>query len=83
MLAAVGAVLAIVSLGLLATLAVALISLALPLWAAAAITLGVFAVAAAVSLVIGIRGVQRGIPPLPKDTFAHVRDRVGQTDSRN
>lgn len=82
-LVAVGAVLALVSTGLLAAVIVALIALALPVWAAAAIVLLVFALAAAVLLVAGIRGIRRGVPPLPTDTIAHARDRVGSADPRN
>ncbi|MCJ1697205.1 phage holin family protein [Rathayibacter caricis] len=76
-LAAVGAVLALVTAGLLAALAVALLALALPLWSAVAITLVVFAVAAAILLATGLRGIGRGVPPLPVDTVAEVRERVG------
>jgi len=75
-LAAVGAVLALVTAGLLAALAVALLALALPLWSAVAITLVVSAVAAGILLAVGLRGLGRGVPPVPEDTLADVRDRV-------
>lgn len=64
----------------LAGFAVALLALALPLWAATGITFGAFAVITAVLLLVGIRGIRRGIPPVPKDTLRSARDRVTNRD---
>lgn len=72
---AAGAAVALVALALLAALAVALLSLALPLWAAISITLAVFLIAAGVLVTVGLRGIRRGVPPLPKDTIARNRHR--------
>jgi len=74
---AVGAVLAIVTVILLAGTAVALLALALPVWAAALITFAVFAVVTAVLVAVGLKGVTRGIPPVPADT---VRNLTSSTD---
>jgi hypothetical protein len=69
-LTVVGAVVALVAVGLVAALGVTLLVLVVPAWAAVAITLVVFLAAAAILLAVGIRGIGRGVPPLPKDTIA-------------
>ena len=56
------------ALGLLAALIVALLALSLTMWASLAVTLLVFAVAAAIRCP-SIRGIGRGVPPLPRDTL--------------
>jgi hypothetical protein len=68
-----GALLGLIALGLVATLAVVLLALALPLWGAAAIVLVVFAVGAGVLVAVGVRGIRRGVPPLPRDALARRR----------
>lgn len=55
---------------------VALIALALPHWAATGITAGGFAIVTAVLFVVGIRGIRRGVPPVPKDTIRAAKGRV-------
>ena len=70
LLTAAGALGALVSLGLVAALAVVLLHLVLPLWAAAGVTLVIFVVASAILLAVGIRAVRRGVPPIPRDTLA-------------
>ncbi|ROS53885.1 phage holin family protein [Frigoribacterium sp. PhB118] len=69
---AVGAVLAIVTVILLAGTAVALLALALPLWAAALITFAAFAIVTAVLVAVGLKGVKRGVPPVPVDTVKNL-----------
>lgn len=64
----------------LAGFAVALLAIVLPLWAATGITFAVFAIVTAVLLLVGIRGIRRGIPPVPKDTLRSARDRVTNRD---
>ncbi|OIH96489.1 phage holin family protein [Curtobacterium sp. MCBA15_001] len=66
----------------LAGFAVALLAIVLPLWAATGITFAVFAIVTAVLLLVGIRGIRRGIPPVPKDTLRSARDRVTNRDER-
>jgi hypothetical protein len=72
-LAVVGALLGVISLALVAALAVELLALILPLWAATAITLVVFLAATGILLFTGLRGIRRGIPPVPTDTLARRR----------
>ncbi|KZC96232.1 phage holin family protein [Clavibacter tessellarius] len=76
----IGVALALVSLGLLATVVVALLLLALPLWASALITLALFAIATAVVVKAGLARLSRGVPPLPSDTLHHARDRIRPGD---
>lgn len=70
---------ALTTLSLLAGLVVALFALALPLWAAVGATLVVFAVVAGALALVGVRGIRRGVPPVPKDTLRAVRERVTRT----
>lgn len=70
---------ALTTLVLLAGFVVALLALALPVWAAIGITFVVFAVVTAILLVVGLRGIRRGVPPVPKDTIRAAKDRVTQT----
>ncbi|ROR30132.1 putative superfamily III holin-X [Curtobacterium sp. JUb34] len=70
---------ALTTLVLLAGLVVALLALALPVWAAIGITFVVFAVVTAILLVVGLRGIRRGVPPVPKDTIRAAKDRVTHT----
>ncbi|MFJ3033307.1 phage holin family protein [Curtobacterium pusillum] len=67
---------ALTTLVLLAGLVVALIALALPVWAAVGITFVVFAIVTAVLGVVGLRGIRRGVPPVPKDTIHEAKERV-------
>lgn len=72
----VAALFAVLTLLLLSALAVVLLALALPLWAAIAITLaGAFAISL-VFFAVGLRLVRRGIPPVPHDTFDEIHDRI-------
>lgn len=71
-LVAVGAVLALVTAGLLAAAVVAAVAIALPLWAATLVALGVFGIASTVVVRVGIRAIGRGVPPVPKDTIAEL-----------
>ncbi|MBF4608871.1 phage holin family protein [Curtobacterium sp. VKM Ac-1393] len=70
---------ALTTLVLIAGLAVALLALALPVWAATGITFVVFAVVTAILFVVGLRGIRRGVPPVPKDTIRAAKDRVAHT----
>jgi uncharacterized membrane protein YqjE len=72
---------ALTTLVLLAGLVVALLALALPVWAATAITFVVFAVVTAVLGVVGVRGIRRGVPPVPKDTIRATKERLSSTDA--
>ena len=58
-LTAVGAVLGLFALGVLISAAVAVLGLVLPHWAAALIVGGVLAIATAIVLPLGIRGLQK------------------------
>jgi uncharacterized membrane protein YqjE len=70
---------ALTTLVLLAGLVVALLALALPVWAAIGTTFVVFAVVTAILFVVGLRGIRRGVPPVPKDTIRAAKDRVTHT----
>ncbi|CAQ01016.1 phage holin family protein [Clavibacter sepedonicus] len=74
-----GVALALVSLGLLAAVIVALL-LALPLWAATLITLALFGIATAVVVRVGLSRLSRGVPPVPSDTMHHARERMRPGD---
>ncbi len=80
-LAAVGAVLALASVSLLVALIVAVLSLVLQPWAAIAITLGIVLILTAVLITLGVRGIRRGLPPVPADTISHARERVAEAAS--
>lgn len=67
-----GVALGIVTVALLAGAVVALLALALPLWASALITFAVFAAVTAVVVALGLRGVRRGVPPVPSDTVRNL-----------
>jgi tetrahydromethanopterin S-methyltransferase subunit C len=74
-LVGVGAVLALVTVGLLAAVAVTALAVALPLWAATLIALAVFAIVTAVVLKVGVSALGRGVPPVPEDTIAELTSR--------
>lgn len=67
---------ALTTLVVLAGFLVALLALVLPLWASAGIVLAVFAIATAVLFVVGLRGISRGVPPVPEDTLHEARERL-------
>ncbi len=67
---------ALTTLVALAGFVVVLLALVLPLWAAAGITVAVFAIVTAVLFVVGLRGIRRGVPPVPKDTIQAAKQRV-------
>lgn len=75
-LAGVGVAFALTTLVALAGFAVALLALALPLWAATGITFVVFAIVTAILLAVGVRGIRRGVPPVPRDTIRETKERV-------
>ncbi|KQO84562.1 hypothetical protein ASF17_03520 [Frigoribacterium sp. Leaf263] len=70
-LVVVGAVLALVTTTLIAAAGVVALALVLPLWSATLVVSAVFAVVTALVLAGGLRGLKRGVPPVPRDT---VRD---------
>ncbi|TDT63242.1 phage holin family protein [Frigoribacterium sp. PhB116] len=74
-LVGVGAVLALVTVGLLAAVAVTALAVALPLWAATLIAFAVFAIVSAVVLKVGVSALGRGVPPVPADTIAGLTSR--------
>jgi choline-glycine betaine transporter len=67
-LVVVGVVLALVTATLIAAAGVAALALVLPLWSATLVVLAVFAVVTALVLATGLRGLKRGVPPVPRDT---------------
>ncbi|MGN6406890.1 MAG: phage holin family protein [Curtobacterium sp.] len=67
---------ALTTLVLLAGFVVVLLALVLPLWAATGITLVVFGVVTAVLAVVGVRGIRRGVPPVPTDTIHEAKGRI-------
>jgi hypothetical protein len=67
---------AVTTLVALAGFAVALLALVLPLWAATGITFVVFAIVTAILFVAGLRGIRRGVPPVPKDTIQAAKQRA-------
>ncbi|WP_420368348.1 phage holin family protein [Curtobacterium sp. L1-20] len=75
-LAGAAAAFALTTLVLLAGLVVALLVLVLPLWAAVGITFVVFAVVSGVLALAGVRGIRRGVPPVPRDTLHAAKDRL-------
>ena len=83
-LVGVGAVLAVVTVGLLAAVVVTAIAVALPLWAATLIAFGAFAVVSAIVVRVGVSAISRGVPPVPKDTIAELGGRRGaERDDRD
>jgi choline-glycine betaine transporter len=70
-LVVVGVVLALVTATLVAAAGVTALALVLPLWSATLVVFAVFAVVTALVLAAGLRGLKRGVPPVPRDT---VRD---------
>jgi len=79
-LVGVGAVLALVTVGLLAAVVVAALAVALPLWAATLIAFAVFAIAAAVVVKVGVSALGRGVPPVPRDTIAGLGSRRSEVE---
>ncbi|MBF4613487.1 phage holin family protein [Curtobacterium sp. VKM Ac-1376] len=73
---------ALTTLVALAAFVVTLSALVLPLWAAVGITFGVFAIVTAVLFVLGLRGLRRGVPPVPEHTIRAAKDRVEQAGDR-
>lgn len=69
---------ALTTLVLLAGFVVALIALALPVWAATGITLVLFAIVTAVLAAVGVRGIRRGVPPVPSDTLRDTKARLAR-----
>lgn len=69
---------ALTTLGLLAGFVVTLFALSLPVWAATGITLALFAIVTAVLAAIGVRGIRRGVPPVPSDTIRDTKARIAR-----
>jgi hypothetical protein len=67
-LVVVGVVLALVTAILIAATGVAALAVVLPLWSATLVVLAVFAVVTTLVLATGLRGLKRGVPPVPRDT---------------
>ena len=80
-LTGVGVAFALTTLVTLAGFVVALLALALPLWAATGITVVVFAIVTAILLAVGVRGIRRGVPPVPRDTIQATKARVHSASS--
>jgi tetrahydromethanopterin S-methyltransferase subunit C len=74
-LVGIGAVFAVVTVGLLAAVVVAALAVALPLWAATLIAFAAFAIVAAVVVKLGVSALGRGVPPVPRDTIAGLTSR--------
>jgi hypothetical protein len=74
-LVGIGAVFAVVTVGLLAAVVVAARAGALPRGAATRNACAPVAIAAAVVVTVGVSAVGRGVPPVPKDTLAGITSR--------
>lgn len=68
-----GAVLGFFALGVLIAAAVAGLAGAVPGWLAALIVAGGLLLAVAALVLLGVRAVKRGVPPVPRDTIDSVR----------
>jgi hypothetical protein len=73
---------ALTTLVALAGFVVTLLALVLPLWGAIGITFGVFAIVTAILFVLGLRGLRRGVPPVPEDTIRAAKERVTHAGER-
>ncbi|WP_163513630.1 phage holin family protein [Fodinicola acaciae] len=70
-------VIAFYSFGVLLAAAVLALSLVLPGWAAALIVFGAMMIVAAILVLVGIRLVKRGSPPVPKQAIEGLKTDVG------
>jgi hypothetical protein len=75
-LIAAGAFFAFFAFGVLVTAAVLGIATALPAWLAALIVAFALLVITAVLVLIGVKQLKRGVPPVPEETIASVKEDV-------
>jgi len=81
-LAAAGAVLLLVALGALTATAIIALATTLATWLAALIVTIVVAVAGTTVLLVGIRVLRRGAPPVPVETVESVKEDVAWVKTR-
>jgi uncharacterized membrane protein YqjE len=81
-LAVVGAVLLLVVLGALTATAILALATALDAWLAALIVTLVVGVIAAVVLLVGVRALRRGSPPVPDETVDSVKEDIAWLKTR-
>jgi len=81
-LAAAGAVLLLVALGALTATAIIALATTLATWLAALIVTIVVAVAGTIVLLVGIRVLRRGAPPVPVETVESVKEDVAWVKTR-
>ncbi len=75
-LVAAGTVVGVVTVALLATVAIGLLALVLPVWAASLIIFVVFGAVSGILASVGLRMLRRGLPPTPSDTLAHAKQHL-------
>jgi hypothetical protein len=75
-LAAGGAVFSLFAVGALVTAAIAGLDVVVPHWAAGLIVAGALLAVAAVLVVAGVSKLKSGVPPLPTDTIAGVKEDI-------
>jgi uncharacterized membrane protein YqjE len=81
-LAALGAVLLLVVLGALTATAILALATVLDTWLAALIVTVVVGVIAAVVLLVGVRALRRGSPPVPDETVDSVKEDIAWVKTR-
>ncbi|TPW77475.1 phage holin family protein [Schumannella soli] len=81
-LTAAGAVLLLFGIGQLVGAGAEALHLLLPRWLADLIVGGALAVVAAILLLLGVRLLRRGVPPVPAETLASVKDDVRAATGR-
>ena len=74
-----GALLGIITVMLLGALSVAVLALALPVWAACLIACAVFAAMTGLLLGSGLRMLRRGLPAVPSDTLGRAKKQLSST----
>lgn len=75
-LAVVGAVLGLFGVGALVTAAIAGLDVALPRWLAALIVAAVLLLLAGIFVLVGVRRLKAGVPPVPTDSIESVKEDI-------
>ena len=75
-LVAAGAFFAFFAFGVLVTAAILGIATALPAWLAALIVAAALLLITAILVLIGVKQLKRGVPPVPEETIASVKEDV-------
>ncbi|MBI5159935.1 MAG: phage holin family protein [Micrococcales bacterium] len=71
-----GGILALFALGALVTAAIDGLDLVVPRWLAALIVAGALLLLAATLVIVGVRRLRTGVPPLPTDSLASVKEDI-------